>query len=114
MLTQMLIRVFLGPIVLAICSVFAYFLFGWFLPGILSRHKIFALVVMKAEGVAAELALAIFGLSILWFLVQLFQLWQWEKGNGASCDSCGGMAALKRGRYGQYFKCYACGRRWHE
>ncbi len=41
-------------------------------------------------------------------MFQVYELWQWQKGKRYSYHSCGGLVALKNGRYGLYYKYYAC------
>lgn len=57
-------------------------------------------------------ALGLFASGVLWMVVELFRVWQWDAGKGPACPRCGGMLGFVRQgtrRRSDYRKCLGCG-----
>jgi len=56
------------------------------------------------------IGLFVMAIALLGFIWQTYRLWQWENGNiDNCCHVCGGIVSERSGRWGDYYKCLACG-----
>jgi len=107
---RMLLRLYMFPILLFIGSLIVSYILGTILPNGFSGN--FSILGEKARSITPIAGVSLLGFSGLWFIVNSYKLWQWDRGNGYdACHVCGGLTSYHaNGRYGPYFKCMACGK----
>ncbi|MCK5121498.1 MAG: hypothetical protein KAQ91_05920 [Methylococcales bacterium] len=55
-------------------------------------------------------SLLVLGVAVILFLYESLKLWHWYKGSDDEvCHVCTGMVSHRKGKYGPYYKCLACG-----
>lgn len=104
----MLTRLYLGPILVLGLAVAVFCVFAYIMPPRLSASVYFAQFAEGSEKVALVALSLGTGAGFIWALFQTYGLWRWYRGFDSSCTRCGGMVGLKLGRFGQYYRCYAC------
>ena len=108
MLGRMLLRLFAPALLLLVASGAAAWFLGFFVPGLL-KTTLFAALGQQARGLAGPAYYILSAAALLVALYQGFQLWRWHEGKADMCHNCGGMVAMRGGRYGPYVRCLACG-----
>jgi hypothetical protein len=104
----MLFRLFAPALLLLVASGVAVWFLGFFAPGLLET-TLFAALGQQARGLAGPAYYILSAAALLVALYQGFQLWRWHEGKADVCQNCGGMVAMRDGRYGPYVRCLACG-----
>jgi len=105
---RMLFRLFAPALLLLAASFGALWFLGFFVPGLLET-TLFAALGPQARGLAAPAYYILSAAALLVALYQGFQLWRWHERKADMCHSCGGMVAMRGGRYGPCVRCLACG-----
>ena len=74
------------------------------------RPTVLSMVNQLATEIAYYGSLVCFGAFLITFSYSSFKLWKWHTSNEVDvCQVCGGMTRELNGRFGQYYKCLACG-----
>lgn len=107
-----LLKLYRLPITLTAMAAVAWVLFAWVLPSFMDDHVLaVSLAAAFRETIAPILSLFLLLCAGVSALHQVYELWQWERGNRPSCYSCGGPVTILSGRFGPYIRCQICGRK---
>lgn len=109
-INRMLLRLFALPLVLVLAALALLWFFGLLVPDMLDSKILAGLGEQSAE-LALPVFLIAIGGAVLIALYQGLQLWRWHQGKTDVCHNCGGMVAMRNGRYGPYVRCLACGKK---
>lgn len=105
-----IVRIFRFPFaVLGLTTVLAGLLV--FIEVLFQRSPILAPLVAEADKWIAALAVLGLAVAIVGFILDLRTVLAWQKGEAPCCDSCGGLAIERTGRFGGYRQCAFCGRK---
>ena len=87
------------------------YVLGSFIPNHLS-DEVFSRAREMTRSFAPIAGIMLLLASVLWALLNSFELWQWYRGiSNDICRNCGGMTNYHpNGRFGAYFKCMGCGK----
>lgn len=110
MYDRMVFRMFAAPALLVLGAAIAAIVFRWWIPSRLSHQPLMSALVEASHQAATYVPAGLLLWSGILAFGQLLELWQWRAGRADSCHHCGGAVRLQEGRWGFYFRCYACGR----
>ena len=107
---MMYLRVYLIPIVLLLGAASSNYILNTYIPTYFGNSQLFKKISVMSEELSPWVTSALIFSSVISFLYQTYELWQWEQGKRSCCPNCGGMVTYRNGRYGPYLKCLHCGK----